>query len=124
MQQLDALRRVGPTALQSGKAYVKTAGSVLAAHAETYATALRRLEEAEADLGAQTATRLLSAAMGMQRDAAAQQLRLLQDLADSSPAFDAGEFVALLETCSLRVAQVADSHVQSALARVVRAHRR
>ena len=99
--------------------------AVLAAHAETYAAALKRIEDAEADLGAQTATRLLSAAMGMQRDAAAQQLKLLQDLAGSSPTFDSEDFMALLQACALRVGQVADAHIQSALARaraVARAH--
>ena len=121
-QQLDTLRRVGPTASNAGKALVKTAGVVLSAHADTYSAALRRVEEAEADVGPQQAARLLSAAMGMQRDAAAQQLRLLQDLAGSSPHFDSDEFIALLEASALRVGQVADAHVQSAVARVRRMH--
>ena len=65
VQQLDVLRRIGPTTSQAGPAFIKSAGVVLAAHAQTYSDALKRLEESEAEMGgAQNSTRLLSAAMG------------------------------------------------------------
>ena len=60
-----------------------------------------QVEGAEFELNG-THHQLLGAAMGMQRDAAAQQLRLLQDLAGSSPAFDSDEYVQLLEEAGVR----------------------
>ena len=119
-QQLDTLRRVGPTTATAGKAFVKTAGVVLVAHSETFAGALREIEQAGEALE-DAHTKLIGAAMGLERDAAAQQLRLLQDLAGSSPAFDSDEFVSLLEASALRMNRLAAAHVEGALARVRRA---
>lgn len=115
-QQLDTLRRIGPTTSASGKAFIQTAGKVLAAHAETFSSALQRISQSD-DLNGIQST-LISAAMGMQRDAATQQLRLLQDLAGSSPAFDSDEFVVLLEASALRVSQVSAAHMEIALGRM------
>ena len=119
-QQLEALRRVGPTTAASGKAFLKTSGVVLKSHAETYATALEQLEGADDDDLAGMKPKLISAAMGMQRDAASQQLSLLQELAGSSPAFDSDEFVALLEESALRMSRLATAHVGTALSRLKR----
>ena len=116
-QQLDTLRRVGPTTTQSGKAFLKTAGVVMLAHADTYEKAMKGMQGAEAELNG-LHTKMLGVAMGMQRDAAAQQLRLLQDLAGTGGAcFDSAEFMGLLEASALRMSQVAASHVDAALAR-------
>ena len=113
--QLETLRRVGSSTAAAGSAFLKTAGVVMAAHAETYAKALTMLEGADELNDMQS--KLIGVAMGMQRDAAAQQLRLLQDIAGSSPAFDSPEFVALLEASALRVSQVASAHIELGVTR-------
>lgn len=116
-QQLATLRRVGLATTHAGT-FVRTAAVLLSAHAETYASTLAQIEECEEEHGGQ----LLGVAMGLQRDAAAQQLQLLQDLAGSSAGFaDSDEFVALLEASALRASRVTTAHVTASLERAKQA---